>query len=127
MSAVRTPLRAPTIILGAILCVSAPVRAQSPSPPETPADGGAMPEFDPGSDMAPLPDIGVDWPDASDENAPPPSAATDPAAPATVEPAPAGGDGQSDRRYRVSLDGLNGNAGLSVEAEAALRTRFRML
>jgi translocation and assembly module TamA len=126
MSAACTPLRAPTIILGAILCVSAPARAQPASPPAVPADAGALPEFDPSSEMAPLPDIGVEWPDTSDEPGQPPSSAVDPAAPRTAEPA-AISDARSDRRYRIVIDGLSGQEGMSIDSEAAIRTRFRML
>ena len=125
MSAARTPLRAPTILLSAILCVSAPTRAQSP-PPEIRADAGSLPEFDPASDMLPLPEIGVDWPEPSAEDVPPPTQAADPSTTKPVEIAPLT-DAQSDRRYRVAIDGLDGKEGMSADAEASIRSRFRML
>jgi translocation and assembly module TamA len=122
MSAARTPLRAPSIILGAILCVSSPTRAQPQAPPEAPADaGGSLPDFDPSTEMAPLPGIEVDWPTPSDDAA---SAVTDPGAPA---PASAPTDAPTDRRYRVVIDGLTGRDGMAVGGEAAIRERFRML
>ena len=83
MSAARTSLRAPSIILGAILCVSAPisVRAQSrpeqgnqpqpetqpqSQPQQLPAAGSeaALPALDPSTEMAPMPGMEVGWPEA---------------------------------------------------------------
>ena len=131
MSADRTPLRAPTIILSVILCVSAPARAQPQATPNAPGDSAGLPEFDPGSDMAPLPGIEVDWPKSSDDSAPPASAAIPPAAgpSAAAKPveAPPAGDSQNDRHYRVAIDGLAGKEGMSAEAEAAIRARFKTL
>lgn len=126
MSAARTPLRAPKIILSAILCASAPIRAQAPASPVMPADSLALPDFDPDSEMAPLPEISVDWPDVSAQDQLPPPAVTDPATPEPPEPTPAE-DAQNDRRYRVLLDGLGGQDGISADAEAAIRSRFRLL
>ena len=120
MSAARTPLRAPSIILGAILCVSAPALAQQPTPAPSSGDPAALPDLDPSTEMAPLPDMEVDWPDT-------------PAEGATIDSAGAGmadapvSDAQADRRYRVAIDGLSGQEGLPVETEAAIRSRFKTL
>ena len=124
MSAVRTPLRAPSIVLSAILCVSAPARAQpqSQSSQGVSAEAGALPEFDSSTEMAPLPGIEVDWPTPPDENVP---AVADPTAPKPVgNPAV---DMPTDRRYHVAIDGLTGKEGITPETEGAIRARFRTL
>lgn len=126
MSAARTPLRAPKIILSAFICASAPIQAQPSPSPEVPVDSFALPEFDPDSEMAPLPDIGIEWPESSDQDQPAAPAVTDPEAPRAPEPVPAD-DAQNDRRYRVLLDGLGSKDGISADTEAAIRSRFRLL
>jgi translocation and assembly module TamA len=114
-------------MLGAMLCVSLPAHAQPAPQGEDPA---AIPDLDPSSEMAQLPGMEVDWPVPADGGDNPPAA--DAGASSTVasgerpaEPGPA--ESQSDRRYSVAIEGLSGAEGLPVEAEAALRARFRML
>jgi translocation and assembly module TamA len=127
MRAVRSPLRARSIMLGAMLCVSLPAHAQ-PGPPGE--DQAAMPDLDPSSEMAPLPDMQVDWPAPADGGDAPPAADVDVnhTAASGVRPADADpAENQSDRRYSVVIEGLSGTEGLPIEAEAALRARFRML
>ncbi|RYD92259.1 MAG: outer membrane protein assembly factor, partial [Sphingomonadales bacterium] len=129
MSAARTPLRASSILLSAVLCVSAPVQAQAQPAPSAPAPADPqspiLPDLDPSSEMAPLPEMEVDWPTPTGEEPVP----ADPAGAATPKPAetPSTSDAQSERRYHVAIDGLSGENGLPVTAEAAIRERFRTL
>ena len=122
MSAARTPLRAPSIVLGVILCVSAPARAQPQSPSAAPADAVSPSGRDPLSEMAPLPEIEVDWPAPPDDGVPAPS---DPSAPRPEAPPPS--DAPAERRYHVVIDGLAGKNGMTAETEGSIRDRFRML
>ncbi|ATE64824.1 autotransporter assembly complex protein TamA [Rhizorhabdus dicambivorans] len=127
MRVARPPLRARSIMLGAMLCVSLPVHAQpTPAGPE-PAE---LPDLDPSSDMAPLPGMEVDWPEPADGSDTPPAAAAGgngTAAPG-VRPAEAdAAESHSDRRYTVGIEGLSGEEGIPLEVEVALRARFKML
>ncbi|KRB86154.1 hypothetical protein ASE00_05315 [Sphingomonas sp. Root710] len=121
MSAPRTLPRAPSIILGAMMCVSVAAQAQPVAPPA--GDQAALPDLDPSSEMAPLPDMEVAWPDPLDAAEP---AETGTAATPTPTEAQAA-DSQADRRYRVAIDGLSGQEGLPPETETSIRTRFRTL
>ncbi|USI73837.1 autotransporter assembly complex protein TamA [Sphingomonas morindae] len=98
-------------------------RGEQPGIATPPAD-----VLDPGSPLAPLPDLGVDWPDLSrpDEAAPLlvapgpiPTLALPPPPPA----APVASRGRSvpvgEQRYTIRLDGLE-----DIGGGAALRTRF---
>lgn len=119
-----TPLRARSIVMGAMLCVSAAAQAQPALPPAASADPVDLPELDPSTEMAPLPDMEVDWPMPAD-------AAGDPPAEAGTAPAATSdsalGDAQADRRYGVDITGLSGQDGVPPEAETAIRARFRQL
>jgi len=101
MSSALVPLR-PLLLVAALSAAvfAAQARAQSAPPPPPPAgetgqlDSG---QLDPGSPMAPLPDLGVAWPelgtlDANEGELPPTTAATT-----------ADEDGQ---RYSVSVEGI---------------------
>jgi translocation and assembly module TamA len=140
MSAVRTPLGAPTILLSAMLCIWAPARAQSSPQAGSVAEPAPLPESDPSSEMAPLPGMEVDWPTIPADNGPPPAPA--PAAPEAARVKPPAGkpsvpkssaakavtyDEQTDRHYRVSIEGLSGKEGLAPETESSIRNRFRLL
>jgi translocation and assembly module TamA len=63
---------------------------------EAPDPAGAL---DPASPMAPLPDLGVEWPDLSTESETPPADATAPGVTPSV-------DATEERRYRVVLEGV---------------------
>src|SRR5689334_11051711 len=91
--------------------ICAPVFAQDAQDPA---------ELDPSAPMAPLRDLGVDWPDlnARDETPPAPEASP-PAEGAASEPAvtPAPADESRERRYTVAVEGLDrlGNAAELLE------------
>ncbi len=73
------------------------------------ADGGAL---DPASPLAPLPDLGVAWPDLATPDAAPPIAPG-------VKPVPAAGiDTRGEQRYRVVIEGID-----EID-DPAFRTRF---
>ncbi len=121
MSAARTTFRAPLIVMGALLCASAPAQAQPLADPGAPVEGADLPDLDPSTEMAPLPGMEVDWPEPSDEGAP--GAAAEPGAAVetpTAEP-------QADRRYSVVIEGLSGQDGVPAEIDLSIRSRFRML
>lgn len=128
MRVARSPLCGPSVILGAILCLTGQAQAQPKPEPGAvaPGDTADAPDLDPTADMAPLPDMEVDWPDAA-------SPAGDAGTPADVTAGQAAaaetglGDNQGERRYGVSIEGLSGEGGLTPEAEAALRLRFKSL
>ncbi|KKC27453.1 autotransporter assembly complex protein TamA [Sphingomonas sp. SRS2] len=121
MSAPRTLPRAPSIILGAMMCVSVAAQAQPQPTPSTSGDQAVLPDLDPSSEMAPLPDMEVEWPDPLGDGG---SAA---AVPSATPVESLSSDIQADRRYRVAIDGLTGQEGLSADTEAAIRGRFRTL
>ena len=89
-----------------------PALAQAPPPAPDPT------ELDPNAPMAPLPDLGVDWPDmdAPDEPGDTPSAA---APPAPADAATAIED-NATIRYTLTLQGLEG-VGDSTAILAAFR------
>ena len=76
-------------------------------------------ELDPSAPMAPLPDLGVDWPDLNARDEPAPALEAPPAEGAAGEPAvtPAPVDGSRERRYAVEIEGLDrlGNAAELLE------------
>ncbi len=95
----------------AIGAMASPLAAQVAQP----VDSG--PVLDPSSPLAPLPDIGIDWPDpeALDKApSPAPESATPPPPPATgaisptpeAAPGPAMVDAEAERRYAIALEGL---------------------
>jgi translocation and assembly module TamA len=99
----RGPVSGAARLLCAAGCValSAPVVAQTaPAPP--PAQPG---ELDPNAPMAPMPELGVDWPDlnAKDTNLPPQSAAP------TPQPASRAGTTEATGtiRYTLEVEGLS--------------------
>ena len=81
--------------------------------------------------MAPLPEMEVDWPDATaaddQEGALPGTASASPAVTAVESDDEALADAQADRRYDVRIDGLTGEDGVSPEADASIRARFKSL
>jgi translocation and assembly module TamA len=117
----------------AIVIVVCPyaARGQTQAVPATPAPAGGT-LLDPNSPMAPLPDLGVDWPDLAKPDAAlgtlpveptgqgaataaPPAVTTQIAGPAATT------DATGDRRYVVTLEGLD------RIAAAGLRERFDTL
>lgn len=89
----RSVLVALALLLGPL-----PVAAQTAAPDPLDSQG-----LDPESPLAPLPDLGVDWPDLSQE------LPTDPSLPATELPPLAENTNiEGERRYRVALEGLAG-------------------
>lgn len=129
MRVVRTPFRAQSMVLGAMLCVSAAAQAQPA--PQSPAseEPGDLPDLDPSTEMAPLPDMEVDWPEPADApGAPAAESAATPIAPVTAATAESSlADAQADRRYGVDITGLSGKDGIPPEIETAIRARFRLL
>ena len=91
-------------VAAGMMFVSAPAAGQGSA--ATPASGTAGGELDPDSPLAPLPDIGVDWPDLS-------------VAPAATPVARA--DAAAVTRYAWRIDGLDGIG------SALLRQRFQEL
>src|SRR6476661_3125538 len=88
--------------------------AALPAPPD-PA------ELDPNAPLAPMPDLGVAWPDLNAPDAVPPPAASTPGAvtPATSAPRPrAATDGSGEIRYSWTVEGL----GSVAAVEDLLRT-----
>jgi translocation and assembly module TamA len=97
--------RAARLLCAAAICASArsPLLAQTAQPaPTAPPDAA---ELDPNAPLAPLPDLGVAWPDLNAPEANPP--------PATPQPgqAPAAGatldEGTSEIRYTLVVEGLS--------------------
>src|SRR5690348_1944540 len=95
---------------GAAALVADPAWGQSaPVQQEPPAS--TPPELDPNAPLAPLPDLGVDWPDlnANDTTPPPPATSSETATPpskpkkATVDSTDASGN----LRYTVQVEGLS--------------------
>ena len=123
MRVARSPLRARSIMLGAMLCVALPVRAQQ-APAAGPADAA---DLDPSSEMAPLPGMEVEWPDPPGDEAAPAASPSTAAAPGVKPVDSLSADTQSDRHYSVAIEGLSGGEGLPVETETALRARFKLL
>jgi len=104
-----------------------PVPASAPIPQPAATPGGAT-TLDPNSPMAPLPDLGVEWPDLTKPDAtlgalpvgqgaalPAPSSALSPAA-TIAAAAPSTIEASGDRRYVVILDGLGGVAAPDLRA-----------
>jgi len=92
------------MVIGAAAAQTGP--ASVPAAVQTPADP-SLPTLDPNSPLAPLPGIGVDWPDLSAQPA-------DTAAVATT-------DAAVEARYRWRIDGIDG------VGSALLRQRFDQL
>jgi len=117
MRARRTRFRTCSILLGAMLC--APAAAQQAA---LPAQGSeALPDLDPSTEMAPIAGMEVEWPDPAE---PLPAGA---AAAAPDKPVARSEDAQSERRYQVRIEGLSGEQGVNADAEARIRSRFRLL
>lgn len=100
----------PACAAAAILCPTAPARAQT--------RGSA--ELDPTAPLDPMPDIGVEWPDMNapdavpvpDETTPPESVGINPPKPVTI-------DAAEVHRYTIALEGVQG-----VDDEPALIKAF---
>ena len=90
----------------AALCAAAPGLAQDALDPG---------ELDPSAPMAPLPDLGVDWPDMDEPDAPAPGGA----APGVTGEAQAD-DTATEIRYSFEVDGIKG-----ISDEAAIMQAFR--
>ena len=88
---------------GCAALIAAPAFAQPAPPQEPPAS--AEPELDPNAPLAPMPDLGVDWPDlnATDTTLPSTSA---PAAPTSETT-----DATGSLRYTISIEGLSNVSG----------------
>src|SRR5256885_4102883 len=92
----------------------APCLAQTAPPTQPPPDAA---ELDPNAPLAPLPDLGIAWPDLNAKDAtetPAPSAA-----PSQASAAPAD-EGSSETRYAVAVEGL-GAVGNSEDLLTAFR------
>ena len=100
---VRRP--APFLAAASLLVVASGAQGQT-APVPAPSSPAPTPPLDPASPLAPLPDIGVAWPDLATEAATPDAAAT----PADAE-----------RRYAWRIDGIDAVAG------PVLRQRFAQL
>src|SRR5690348_4536076 len=87
---------------------SAPAFAQSAPPPSQPQPAEPA-ELDPNAPLAPMPDLGVEWPDLNAKDTTPPPATTT-AAP-TKGKATAAQDGAGDIRYTVAVEGLDAIGG----------------
>ncbi|HEY7006224.1 MAG TPA: BamA/TamA family outer membrane protein [Sphingomicrobium sp.] len=98
-------------LLCAVGCASilaAPAFSQAaPAPPTTPP--ASEPELDPNAPMAPLPDLGVDWPDlnATDTTLPSPPGAAEPAAQAEAPAAGTTTDATGTLHYTVQVEGIS--------------------
>ena len=99
MRVARSPLRARSIMLGAMLCVSLPARAQQ-APAAGPVDAA---DLDPSSEMAPLPGMEVEWPDSPGDEAAPAASPSTAAAPGVKPVDSLSADTQSDRHYSVAI------------------------
>src|SRR3954451_20904382 len=101
--AARLLCAAATLPLGSTACIAQTTPAQPPPQPQTPPDAA---ELDPSAPLAPLPDLGVEWPDlnARETTVPAPAPAT------TTAQQP--DEGASEVRYTWTLEGLSnfGNA-----------------
>ena len=84
---------------------AAPGWAQT-APPQPQQPPATEPELDPNAPLAPLPDLGVEWPqlDAKETAAPPETA---PAPPGKKAPAKQTTEATGDLRYTVSVEGLS--------------------
>src|SRR5436190_18409975 len=98
--------RAARLLCAAAICALAhvPSLAQT-APPPPPAQPPDAAELDPNAPLAPLPDLGVAWPDLSTPE-PTPAPATEqpgqvPTAGATLD------EGTSEIRYSVIVEGLS--------------------
>src|SRR5881398_4047687 len=90
-----------TLASTATLAQTAPAEAQPPPQPQPAPDAA---ELDPSAPLAPLPDLGVDWPDLNAKDTAPPAPTT-----ATAQQSDTGA---SEVRYTWTLEGLGsfGNA-----------------
>jgi translocation and assembly module TamA len=79
---------------------TAPVAQQTPPPPPA-----SEPELDPNAPLAPLPDLGVDWPQIDAKTAAPPGQAATSAEKKTATSKPAGATGTI--HYLVAVEGLS--------------------
>src|SRR4029079_256134 len=77
------------------------------------------PELDPNAPLAPLPDLGVEWPDLNAKDTTPPPPAQEQAAPSAAKAAAsADADASVNVRYTVQVEGLSS----IVSAEDLLKT-----
>src|SRR5690242_2592551 len=102
---------------GCIALSAAPALGQAaPEPPPSTPPG--EPELDPNAPLAPMPDLGVEWPQLDvKETAPPPQAAVEASKKPLVDQAE---DGTGTVRYTVEVEGLS-----SVGASEELLSAFR--
>ncbi len=109
----------------AIVLAACPATARGQEAPATAASVVPVPrQLDPDSPLAPMPGLGVDWPDLARPDAPPPAT---PDAPAAVtkdardkrdDKADAKAADTGDQRYTIRLEGVDALAG------STLRSRF---
>ena len=95
--------------VGLAALVASPATGQTaPVQQEPPTSSG--PELDPNAPLAPMPDLGVDWPDLNATEAPPPAPTT---APQATAPSPkkaaksASTDNNGNLRYTTEVEGLS--------------------
>jgi translocation and assembly module TamA len=94
------------LLCAAAVCAASATRVAAQAAPPIPPPPPDSTELDPSAPLAPLPDIGVDWPDlnAKDDEPLPPGAA-----PSTTEaPVASADEGPSERKYTLVIEGLNG-------------------
>ena len=98
---------------GCAALLTTPALGQSAPPPPPPADPG---ELDPNAPLAPLPDLGVEWPDLDAKDS------TLPAQPQASAPRPAETttDATGTLRYTIDVEGLS-TVGAAEELLAAFR------
>ena len=98
---------------GCAALLTTPALGQSAPPPPPPADPG---ELDPNAPLAPLPDLGVEWPDLDAKDS------TLPAQPEASAPRPAETttDATGTLRYTIDVEGLS-TVGAAEELLAAFR------
>lgn len=88
-----------------VALVPAPALAQQPAPPQQPPSDPA--QLDPNAPLAPMPDLGVDWPDLNVKETPSQPAPPAAAPPKTKKRAPASvANEQGQIRYTVAVEGL---------------------
>ena len=109
--AARLLCAAACIALSAIPALGQPASQPAPPPP-------GEPELDPNAPLAPMPELGVDWPQLDvKETAPPPQAATETGKKPVSEQ---GDESTGTVRYAVEVEGLS-SVGPSEELLAAFR------
>ena len=92
-------VRAAMFAAAAVIPVLMPSTARAQAPVPTPAAQAGEAPLDPSAPLAPMPDLGVAWPDLSTPDAPGPADG--------AQKTPAGADADLTRRYHVVLTGID--------------------